>query len=287
MSILIDKNTRVIVQGITGHQGEIHTREMRASGTTIVAGVTPGKGGQAVDGVPVFNTVREALAHEKANWSILFVPAPFAKAAALEALDAGLNIVVITEHVPVKDAIEIIEFSRKKKLRVIGPNCPGLATPGKCELGILPSPVFKSGSVGVVSRSGTLTYEIVAELTKAGIGQSTVVGIGGDPIVGSNFIDILTLFEADDATTAVVMVGEIGGDEEERAATFIPKHMTKPIVAYITGRTAPQGKTMGHAGAVISGNTGTAATKVDALKQAGIPVAELPSEVPLLLKKAM
>ena len=285
MSVLIDKNTRAIVQGITGHQGHLHTKEMLEFGTRVVGGVTPGKGGQEVEGIPVFNSVKESMAHEKANWSIIFVPAPFARDAALEAMDAGLHVVVITEHVPVKDAIEIVEMSRKKKLHLIGPNCPGLATPGECKLGILPKQVFIDGPVGVVSRSGTLTYEIVAALTEAGIGQSTVIGIGGDPIVGTNFVDALALFEADDDTKQIVMVGEIGGGEEEAAANYIANHVTKPVVAYITGRTAPQGKTMGHAGAVISGNVGTAATKIDALKQAGVPVAELPSNVPELLQK--
>lgn len=286
MSILINKKTRAIVQGITGHQGGIHTEEMLAFGTTIVGGVTPGKGGQEVHGVPVFDSVKEALGHAKADWSILFVPAPFAKNAALESIDAGLNIVLITEHLPVLDAIEIVQVSRKKKVHVVGPNCPGLATPNESKLGILPHDVFLDGHVGVISRSGTLTYEIVAELTKAGIGQSTVLGIGGDPIVGTNFIDALKLFEEDDDTEQIVLVGEIGGGEEEAAAEYISKNITKPVVAYITGRTAPPGKTMGHAGAVISGKVGTAGTKVDALKQAGVPVADLPSEVPQLLQKS-
>lgn len=284
MSILIGRKTKVIVQGMTGHQGSFHTKQMLEYGTKIVAGVTPGKGGEKVEGVPVYDTVQEALQKQDADFSVLFVPAPHAKEAAIEALENGLHIVIITEHVPIHDAMSIIQLAKKKKLHVLGPNCPGLATPGMCKIGIMPGYIFQQGNVGVVSRSGTLTYEIVHALTKAGIGQSTVVGIGGDPIIGMDFLDILPLFEKDKQTKQIVLVGEIGGDAEERAAAFIKKSISKPVVAYIAGTTAPEGKRMGHAGAIIEGRTGTAQHKIQALQKAGIPVAKLPSEIVQLLE---
>jgi len=287
MSILINKETSFIVQGITGGQGAFHTKLMLDYGTKIVAGVTPQKGGQEVHGVPVFDTVAECKTQNvkrKVTWSILFVPAPFVKGAAEEALAAGLNIVIITEGVPVHDAMSILKTAREKNLRVVGPNCPGLITPGEAKAGIMPGQIFKPGEVGVVSKSGTLTYEVVNHLTKAGIGQSTCVGIGGDPIIGTNFIDALELFEKDSKTEKIVLIGEIGGNLEEAAADYIKKSVSKPVVAYIAGQTAPPGKTMGHAGAVISGKSGTAASKEKALTEAGASVAKLPSQVVSLLK---
>lgn len=285
MSILIHKKTRVLVQGITGHQGSFHTRQMLEFGTKIVAGVTPGKGGREVERIPVYNTVREAVKEHAPDWSVLFVPALFAKMAALEALENHLHIILITEHLPVHDAMEIIQIARKKKLRVLGPNCPGLCSVGESKIGIMPNYIFKKGNIGIVSRSGTLTYEIVHTLTSAGFGQSTVVGIGGDPLIGSDFIDILPLFEKDNATKKIVLVGEIGGDAEERAANYIREHVSKPVVAYLAGRTAPEGKTMGHAGAIIEGTTGTFQHKIQAFRKEGIAVANLPSEMVTLLKK--
>ncbi|MFC1617827.1 succinate--CoA ligase subunit alpha [Patescibacteria group bacterium] len=284
MSILINQNTKFIVQGITGSQGAFHAELMLDYGTQIVAGVTPKKGGEEVHGVPVFDSVIETKKFEP-SWSILFVPAPFVKAAALESLEEGLNLVIITEHVPVHDALEIIRVANEKKLRVIGPNCPGLITPGEAKAGIMPGQIFKSGDIGVVSKSGTLTYEIVDHLTKNNLGQSTCVGIGGDPIIGSSFIEILELFEKDPETKKIVLIGEIGGNLEEAAAEYIKKNITKPVVGYIAGRTAPPGKTMGHAGAVVSGNAGTAESKQQALEEAGVKVAELPSEVVSLINE--
>lgn len=285
MSILIDNKTRVIVQGITGEQGRFHTGLMLEYGTKIVAGVTPGRGGQMIGRVPVFDTVNEAMKFCQADYSIIFVPAKNAMAAALEALESGLNIVIITEHLPIHDAMMILEEARKRKLTVIGPNCPGIITPGQCKIGIMPSDVFVEGSVGIISRSGTLTYEIADNLRRNGIGQSTVIGIGGDFINGLNFEEALSSFEKDKKTKAVVMIGEIGGDAEERAANFINKKFSKPVIAYIAGRTAPEGKTMGHAGAIISGNTGTYLSKISALKKAGATIADTPWHVPDLLKK--
>lgn len=285
MSILIDNKTRVIVQGITGEQGRFHTGLMLEYGTKIVAGVTPGKGGQMIGRVPVFDTVNEAMKFCQADYSIIFVPAKNAMAAALEALESGLNIVIITEHLPIHDAMMILEEARKRKLTVIGPNCPGIITPGQCKIGIMPSDVFVEGGVGIISRSGTLTYEIADNLRRNGIGQSTVIGIGGDFINGLNFEEALSSFEKDKKTKAVVMIGEIGGDAEERAADFIKKKFSKPVIAYIAGRTAPEGKTMGHAGAIISGNTGTYLSKITALKKAGATIADTPWHVPDLLKK--
>ncbi len=293
MSILINKNSRFIVRGITGGQGSFHTKMMLEYGTNIVAGVTPKKGGQTIEGVPVFNTISEALSGRGGqpaarttdkNWAIHFVPAPFVKKSALEDLAAGLNLIIITEHVPVHDALAIVNFAREKGLHVIGPNCPGVITPGEAKAGIMPAKIFQHGRVGVVSKSGTLTYEIVNHLSKNKIGQSTCVGIGGDPIVGSNYIDVLELFEKDPETDKIVLIGEIGGNLEEAAAEYIKDHVTKPVVAYIAGRTAPPGKTMGHAGAIVSGKAGTAQSKQEALEAAGVKVAELPSEIVKLLK---
>ena len=285
MSVIINKNTKVIVQGITGQQGSFHTKLMKEYGTTIVAGVTPGKGGQFFEGIPVFNSVREALEKHKADFTINFVPAKFAKTAALDALDSKLNSVIITEGIPILDSIEIMKNAKEKKLAVIGPNCPGLITPEECKIGIMPSHIFKKGNIGLVSRSGTLTYEIIDQLTKNNLGQSTAIGIGGDPIIGVDFIKALELFEKDKETKKIVLIGEIGGDAEERAAEFIKKNVSKKVVAYIAGRTAPPGKRMGHAGAIISGNAGTADSKIKALENAGVKVAKLPSEVVSLLKE--
>ncbi len=284
MSILIDKNTRLLVQGITGREGEFHTRQMLDYGTKVVAGVTPGKGGMEVVGVPVFNTVKEAVETTGANTSIIYVPARFAPDAIYEAADAGISLIVcITEGIPTLDMIKVKAYLDQRGARLIGPNCPGLITPGQAKVGIIPGHITKPGAVGVVSRSGTLTYEVVYDLTAHGLGQSTCVGIGGDPILGSDFIDILTLFEEDAATEKVVLIGEIGGTDEERAADFIASKMTKPVVAFIAGRTAPPGKRMGHAGAIIQGGTGTAAEKVAALEAVGVKVACYPGEIPDLL----
>ncbi len=289
MSILIDENTRVVVQGITGREGSFHTAQMLAYGTKIVAGMTPGKGGAAdPNGIPIFNTVREAVEATGANASIIFVPAKFNAAdSILEANAAGLEVIVaITDGIPTRDMIEAVRIVKTGRARLIGPNCPGLISPGRCKLGIMPTDAFIPGPIGVVSRSGTLTYEIVAELTRAGLGQSTCVGIGGDPIIGTTFIDVLPLFEADPETKAVVMVGEIGGSDEEIAAEYIQK-MAKPVIGFIGGRTAPPGKRMGHAGAIISGKTGTPQAKVEALQSAGVPVADTTHEIPDLVKKAL
>ncbi|MFO7310761.1 MAG: succinate--CoA ligase subunit alpha [Bacillota bacterium] len=279
MSILIDRNTRVIVQGITGREGQFHTSQMLAYGTQVVGGVTPGKGGQQVLGVPVFDTVKQAVDATGANCSIIFVPAAYAAEAVLEAADNGIELIVcITEGIPVQDMIEAVQFVRQKGVRLIGPNCPGLITPGQALVGILPGRIFTPGPVGLVSRSGTLTYEVVNELTSRGIGQSTCVGIGGDPIIGTRFIDVLRMFEEDPQTKVVVMIGEIGGSDEEEAAEYI-KQMKTPVVSFISGRTAPPGKRMGHAGAIISGGRGTAQSKVAALEAAGVPVAETISDI--------
>ena len=280
MSILVNKDTRLVVQGITGREGMFHTEQMVAYGTNVVGGVTPGKGGQWSAGVPVFDTVREAVLATEANTSIIYVPARFAPDAILEAADAGIKLIVcITEGVPTLDMIQVRAYLDHSDARLIGPNCPGLITPGEAKVGIMPGHIHISGGVGLVSRSGTLTYEVVAALTARGIGQSTAVGIGGDPIIGSTFIDILQLFEEDEATEQVVMIGEIGGTDEERAAEFIRDHMTKPVTGFIAGKTAPPGKRMGHAGAIISGGTGTAAEKMKALEAAGVQVANQPTEI--------
>jgi succinyl-CoA synthetase alpha subunit len=286
MSILVNKNTRLIVQGVTGREGTFHARQMIEYGTQVVAGVTPGKGGQwAVDGkVPVFDTVREAVEATDANASVIFVPARFAPDAMLEASEAGISLVVcITERIPVQDMIRVRAFLSQTGTRLIGPNCPGLITPGEAKVGIMPGQIHRPGSVGVVSRSGTLTYEVVYALTLKGIGQSTCVGIGGDPINGSNFIDILELFESDPMTEQVVLIGEIGGNDEERAAEFYATKMSKPVTAFVAGRTAPPGKRMGHAGAIIEGGTGLAADKIAALEDVGVSVAEHPEQIPDLV----
>src|SRR5713101_8386441 len=287
MSILLDNTTRVIVQGITGREGHFHTRNMIAAGTNIVGGVTPGKGGTLVEDLPVFDTVEEAKKATGASASCIFVPPPGAADAIMEAASAGIPLIVcITEGIPVIDMIRAPLVVHEHGSLLIGPNCPGLCTPGHGKIGIIPYQIFKPGPVGFISRSGTLTYEVVALLTEAGVGQSTCIGIGGDPIIGSTFVDYLQLFEADPETKAVVMCGEIGGSDEEDAAEFI-KTMNKPVVAFISGRTAPPGKRMGHAGAIISGNTGTAQGKVAALQEANAPVADTIFEIPDLVKKAL
>jgi len=284
MSILVDRSTRLLVQGITGREGEFHTRQMLEYGTKVVAGVTPGKGGMEVAGVPVFNTVKEAVEVTGANTSIIYVPARFAPDAIYEAADVGIPLIVcITEGIPTQDMIKVKAYLDGKRVCLIGPNCPGVITPGQAKVGIMPGHVHQPGSVGVVSRSGTLTYEVVYDLTAHGLGQSTCVGIGGDPILGSDFIDILTLFEEDPATDSVVLIGEIGGTDEEQAADFIASRMTKSVVAFVAGRTAPPGKRMGHAGAIIEGGTGTAAEKIAAMKAAGVKVARYPGEIPGLI----
>ncbi len=288
MSILIDERTTVIVQGITGRDGAFHTQGMIEYGTKVVAGVTPGKGGASVHGVPVFDSVSEARAATGANTSVIYVPAPFAADAVYEAVDAGVKLVVcITEGVPVSDMVELHAYVERSSSRLIGPNCPGLISPGKAKVGILPGPIHLPGRVGLVSRSGTLTYQVVDHLTRAEIGQSTCIGIGGDPIIGTNFLDTLELFEADPGTDAVVLIGEIGGTDEQEAASYIKSSMKKPVVAFIAGRTAPPGKRMGHAGAIISGGGGTAQEKTEAFNEAGVPVAKIPSEIPGLLARAL
>jgi len=280
MSILIDEKTRLVVQGITGRDGSFHTRAMIADGTNVVAGVTPGKGGQKVDDVPVFDTVRDAVTETDANTSVIYVPAPFAADAVLEAANAGIKLVVcITEGVPVLDMVEVAPALREMGVRLVGPNCPGLISPGKSKVGIMPGSICIPGPVGLVSRSGTLTYEVVASLTAAGVGQSTCLGIGGDPIVGTRFVDALELFEADPETKAIAMIGEIGGSDEETAAELIKAKIKKPVVSFIAGRTAPPGRRMGHAGAIISGSSGRAEDKIAALEAAGVHVANLPSAI--------
>lgn len=276
MSIFIDKETRVLVQGITGQEGQFHSRQCIAYGTRIVAGVTPGKGGVKMDEVPVFGTVREAYERTEPNASLIFVPPPFAADAILEAVDAGISLIVcITEGVPVMDMIRVKNYMTGKKSRLIGPNCPGIITPGACKIGIMPGFIHKpQGPVGVVSRSGTLTYEVVNQLTEQGIGQSTCIGIGGDPVNGTGFIDCLQAFNEDPATESVVMVGEIGGNAEEQASLWVKEHMTKPVVGFIAGRTAPPGRRMGHAGAIVSGGQGTAEAKLAAMRAGGIHVCE-------------
>ncbi len=285
MSVLLNKNTKVIVQGITGNQGGFHTKLMKEYGTNIVAGVTPGKGGEVVEGIPVFNSVKGAMACHEVEWSCIFVPARFAKNAAFEAFENNLNVVLITENIPVHDTIAIMDVAKEKNLVIIGPNCPGIITPGESKLGIMPGHIFMKGNVGMISRSGTLTYEIINELTRNGIGQSTAIGIGGDPVIGLGFIDALKLFQQDDETEKIVLIGEIGGDLEEKAAEFINKNISKPVVAYIAGRTAPKGKRMGHAGAVIMGKAGSAEHKINVLKENSVKVAELPSEIVRLIKE--
>ena len=281
MSVLIDGSTRVLVQGITGHQGTVHARQMKLFGTQVVAGVTPGKGGSEVEGVPVFDSVQEAVDRTSPTASVIFVPAPFARDALFEAVDAGIPLsVVVTEHIPFHDMLSMYQYSRLRGGRIIGPNCPGIAAPGKSKVGIIPNVVFHPGRIGVISRSGTLTYEIVNGIKEEGLGQSTCIGLGGDPVIGTTFVDALPLFEADPETDLIVMVGEIGGTAEEEAAAYIGSHVTKPVVAYIAGRSAPPGKRMGHAGAIITRGRGTAESKVSALEAAGCQVAALPYEIP-------
>lgn len=284
MSIFLNKNTKVVVQGITGEAGSFHTKFMKAYGTKIVCGVTPGKGGQSVEGVPVFNTIKEALEKHRVEWSIMFVPAPHAREGAFEALENNLNLVIITEHIPVLDTIQILKLARRENRIVLGPNCPGICVPDECLIGIMPGYIFKRGKIGIVSRSGTLTYEIVQHLSETGLGESTVVGCGGDPVMGIDFIEVLKQFEKDPETEAVVLIGEIGGDMEERASAFIKKNIKKKVVAYIAGKAAPEGKTMGHAGAIISGGSGTFESKVRALESAGVKIARFPKDVVELLK---
>ncbi|MFC1959277.1 succinate--CoA ligase subunit alpha [Chloroflexota bacterium] len=280
MAILIDNNTRLIVQGITGQQGLFHTQQMMTYGTNIVGGVTPGKGGQWVEGLPVFDTVHTAREATGANATVIYVPAPYAADAILEAIDAGLELIVaITEGIPVQDMMRVRRVLDQSKSRLVGPNCPGLLTPGQSKVGIMPGHIAMPGSAGVVSRSGTLTYEAIYALTQRGIGQSSCVGIGGDPINGTNFIDALQLFEDDPDTERVVLIGEIGGTDEQKAATFISQHMTKPVVAFIAGRKAPEGRTMGHAGAIVEGGVGTAEEKIARFQEVGVRVADTPEQI--------
>ncbi len=280
MSILINKNTHVLVQGITGRDGSFHAQQMLEYGTKIVGGVTPGKGGQEILGVPVFNTVEDAVQATKATASVIYVPARFASGAIIEAADAGIELIIcITEGIPVMDMVGAYAHVKKCGVRLIGPNCPGIITPGQCKIGIMPGNIHNPGKIGVVSRSGTLTYEIVHALTRMGLGQSTCVGVGGDPIIGTSFRDLLPLYEQDPDTEAVVLVGEIGGDEEEKTADFIREHITKPVFSFIVGHTAPEGKRMGHAGAIISGGAGTAESKTAAFAAAGVPVAKTIDEL--------
>jgi succinyl-CoA synthetase alpha subunit len=288
MSVLVDADTRVLVQGITGHQGTVHTRQMKLFGTNVVAGTTPGKGGQAVEGVPVFDSVAEAVETTHANASVIFVPAPFAKDALLETVDAGVRLcVIVTEHIPFHDMLTMYHYARAHGARIIGPNCPGIAAPGKAKVGIIPNVVFQPGRVGVISRSGTLTYEIVNGIKEHGLGQSTCIGLGGDPVVGTSFVDALPWFEQDPETDLLVLVGEIGGTAEEDAADHIRRHFTKPVVAYVAGRSAPPGKRMGHAGAIIARGKGTADSKLAALRSAGATVATFPYEIPDLVATAL
>ena len=288
MAILVDRHTRLVVQGITGREGTFHTEQMLAYGTQVVAGVTPGKGGQQVHGVPVFETVRQAVAETGANASIIFVPARGAADAILEAAEAGVAVVVcISEGVPTLDMIRVRRALEGSGTRLVGPNCPGVITPGEAKVGIMPGHIHVPGPVGVVSRSGTLTYEVVYALTQAGIGQSTCVGIGGDPVLGTGFVEVLELFEADPQTEVVVLIGEIGGSDEERAAAFIKARMRKPVVAFVAGRSAPPGKRMGHAGAIIDGGAGTAEGKMEALRAAGVAVAEMLGEIPGLVRQRL
>ncbi len=288
MSILVNKSTRVVVQGITGKEGSFHATQCKAYGTKIVAGVTPGKAGQEVEGIPVFNTVREAVKKTGATTSLIFVPPPFAADAILEAADAGIWLVIcITEGIPVNEMVRVKRALESTQTRFIGPNCPGIITADECKIGIMPGFIHKKGRVGVISRSGTLTYEAVNQLTNLGLGETTCVGIGGDPIIGTGYIDLLQMFEKDDETEAVVMIGEIGGDAEEKAAAFIKKEMTKPVIGFIAGITAPPGRRMGHAGAIITGGKGTAKEKMAALEAAGVRVVRNPAEIGETVKSAL
>ena len=288
MSVLVDKNTRLVVQGITGKEGTFHTKQMVEYGTNIVGGVTPGKGGTTHEGIPVFNTVADAVKEAGANASVIYVPPPFAADAVMEAADAGIPVIVcITEGIPTLDMVKVKEYLSDKPTRLIGPNCPGIISPGKCKIGIMPGHIHREGNIGVVSRSGTLTYEAVGQLTALGLGQSSAIGIGGDPIVGTTHVDALRLFQADDETDGIVMIGEIGGTAEEEAAAFAKENVTKPIVAFIAGQTAPPGRRMGHAGAIIAGGKGTAAEKMKALEAAGIRVVKSPADIGAAMKEAV
>jgi succinyl-CoA synthetase alpha subunit len=288
MSFLVDKSTRLVVQGITGKEGTFHTKQMVEYGTNVVGGVTPGKGGTTHENIPVFNTVADAVKEAGANASVIYVPPPFAADAIMEAADAGIPVVVcITEGIPTLDMVKVKEYLSDKATRLIGPNCPGIISPGRCKIGIMPGHIHKEGSIGVVSRSGTLTYEAVGQLTALGLGQSSAIGIGGDPIVGTTHVDALRLFQADDETEGIVMIGEIGGTAEEEAAAFAKEHVKKPIVAFIAGQTAPPGRRMGHAGAIIAGGKGTAAEKMSALEAAGISVVKSPANIGAAMKQAL
>jgi len=288
MAILLNKNTRVIVQGITGRDGSFHTRMMKAYGTNIVGGVTPGKGGEIIEGIEVYNTINELKNKHEVDASVIFVPPKFSVDAIWEAVEANIKlIVIITEGVPVNDMLKIKNYIKGKNITIIGPNCPGLITPNEAKIGIMPGNIFKKGNIGVISRSGTLTYEVVYSLTNAGYGQSTVIGVGGDPIIGSRFIDLLQHFKNDDETEAVVLIGEIGGSDEAIATEYIKKEFNKPVVAFIAGKTAPKGKRMGHAGAIVSGAEETAQAKIEFLRKNKIPVAELPQEIPEILKNTL
>lgn len=288
MSILVNKDTKVVTQGITGATGQFHTRTCREYGTQMVAGVTPGKGGTDFEGIPIFDTVAESVAATGANASVIYVPPPFAADAIMEAVDAGVDLVVcITEGIPALDMVRVKRYLDGRNPRLVGPNCPGVITPGQCKIGIMPGYIHRPGGIGIVSRSGTLTYEAVHQVTQLGMGQSTCVGIGGDPIIGTGFIDVLELFEKDPETEGVIMIGEIGGSSEEQAAEFIKNHMTKPVVAFIAGQTAPPGKRMGHAGAIIAGGRGTAKDKIAALEMAGIRVASSPADLGKTMQAAL
>lgn len=288
MGILVDRDTRIVVQGITGREGAFHTRQCVEYGSKVVAGVTPGKGGQDLDGIPVYNTVAMAVEREGANASLIFVPPVFSGDAILESVDAGVELVVcITEGIPTLDMVKVKEAMRYSSTRLVGPNCPGVITPGQCKMGIMPGFIHMPGPVGVISRSGTLTYEAVAQLTELGIGQSTCIGIGGDPVIGSTFVDLLRLFSSDQETEAIVMIGEIGGSAEEEAAEFIRETIDKPVVSFIAGQTAPKGKRMGHAGAIIAGGKGTASEKIGALEDAGVVISKSPAEIGLKVARAL
>ena len=288
MAILVNKNTKVVVQGITGKEGSFHATQCKAYGTQVVAGVTPGKAGQEVEGIPVFNTVRDAVAKAGCDTSLIFVPPPFAADAILEAADAGIKLIIcITEGIPVNDMVKVKRTLKTRDVRLIGPNCPGVITADECKIGIMPGFIHKKGRVGVMSRSGTLTYEAVNQLTNLGLGETTCVGIGGDPVNGTGFIDLLPLFEKDQETEAIVMIGEIGGDAEERAAAYIKQHIRKPVIGFIAGITAPPGRRMGHAGAIITGGKGTAAEKMAALEAAGVRVVNNPAEIGATVKAAL
>lgn len=288
LSILVDKSTRLVVQGITGKEGTFHTQQMKAYGTNVVAGVTPGKGGTKHEDIPVFNTVADAVKEAGANASVIYVPPPFAADAIMEAADAGIALIVcITEGIPTLDMVKAYHYVKSRNTRLIGPNCPGVISPGKCKIGIMPAHIHREGSIGVISRSGTLTYEAVDQLTKLGFGQSTCIGIGGDPIVGTLYIDLLEMFEKDSETEAIVMIGEIGGSAEELAAAYIRDHVTKPVVGFIAGQTAPPGRRMGHAGAIIAGGKGTAAEKMATMSECGIHVVKSPADIGASIQSAL